>query len=311
MFKQTIKQFPDNMYVTSVQVATVWTNPESARTIDKYGTKNPTDIKSWINELTYETSLALCDENRIQTQLLYGEPVIVVNIKDQWAQVIVPSQPSRKDERGYPGWLPLNQLKKVAKHKWEKDLTAAITNDKLWLENKDGIKQMELSFMTLLPVIEIISNRIKVLTPDGEMFLPSKGVEIFPTQKGIEQRSGEEIVKSGETFLGRAYFWGGMSSYGYDCSGLSYATHKANGYKIPRDAGDQSKYGEKVPLDQLSPGDLLFFAYEEGKGRIHHVGIYYGKGKMLHAPQTGKGIEIITLKGTYYEKELCVAKRYW
>ncbi len=59
----------------------------------------------------------------------------------------------------------------------------------------------------------------------------------------------------------------------------------------------------------MKAGDLLFFAYEEGKGAIHHVGLYVGGGKMLHSPKTGKSIEILTLKETIYEKELCAVRR--
>jgi cell wall-associated NlpC family hydrolase len=127
----------------------------------------------------------------------------------------------------------------------------------------------------------------------------------------LRKGTGDDIVKAGEPYLSLNYFWGGMSSFGYDCSGLSYAVHKANGYKIARDAGDQAASGEEVAFDKLEPGDLLFFAYEEGKGTLHHVGIYYGGGKMLHSPQTGKGIEITSLEGTIYEKELCAVRRYW
>ena len=85
--------------------------------------------------------------------------------------------------------------------------------------------------------------------------------------------------------------------------------HKANGYQISRDASDQAEGGKDVSLDELMPGDLLFFA--KGKARIHHVGIYYGDGKMLHAPSTGKGIEIVSLAGTKHEQQLCSARRYW
>ena len=57
-----------------------------------------------------------------------------------------------------------------------------------------------------------------------------------------------------------------MSAWGYDCSGFAYATHQANGYLIPRDATDQARKGKEVGLDSIQPGDLLFFAYEKGKG---------------------------------------------
>ncbi|WP_067728561.1 C40 family peptidase [Oceanobacillus damuensis] len=311
MPKQTFDQYPEEIWVTAVQVATVWTNPESVREMDVDGTANPTNIDNWVESLSYEASLALCNENRVQSQILYGEPVLVTEVKDNWAHVIIPSQPSSKDERGYPGWVPVNQLAQVPKDEWFTSQTAAVIKDKAWLEAEDGAKVMKLSYMTLLPVKGIEAYRVKVATPHGDKFLPEEAVHIFSSKEGMDKGCGLDIVKAGEAYIGLGYFWGGMSSFGYDCSGLAYTAHKANGYQIARDAGDQAAAGEKVEFDQLQPGDLLFFAYEEGKGRLHHVGIYYGDGKMLHSPQTGKGIEIISLAGTKYEKELCAARRYW
>lgn len=311
MTKQTFDQFPETLWVTAVQVATVWTEPDSAREIDVDGTANPTDIDRWIAGLTYETNLALCDENRVQTQLLYGEPVIITETKNNWANVIAPAQPSSKDQRGYPGWVPLKQLVQVNKAEWKSELTAAVIKETAWLENKDGEKKIKLSYQTYLPVVKKGVDRIKVKTPHGNQYLPTEDVQIFITNEGMGAGDGKSIVKAGELFVHLDYFWGGMSAFGYDCSGLAYATHKANGYQIARDAGDQAAKGEKVAFDRLEPGDLLFFAYEEGKGFLHHVGIYYGEGKMLHSPQTGKGIEIISLAGTIYQKELCAARRYW
>ncbi|MGJ9458179.1 NlpC/P60 family protein [Oceanobacillus sp. CF4.6] len=311
MFNQTFDQFPEELWVSTTQVATVWTNPESAREIDQYGTTNPTNIDKWIDSLSYEASLALCDENRVQTQILYGEPVLVTETTANWAHVIIPSQPSNKDERGYPGWVPIPQLTKVNKGEWHTAETAAVISDKVWLEAEDGKPFMKLSYMTFLPVKETGTTRIKVFTPHGDKFLPIDAVQIFKTDKGLNKGSGQDIVKAGEPYIRLGYFWGGMSSFGYDCSGLAYAVHKANGYQIARDAGDQAAAGVEVNFDQMEPGDLLFFAYEEGKGSLHHVGIYYRDGQMLHSPQTGKGIEITPIQGTKYEKELCAARRYW
>jgi cell wall-associated NlpC family hydrolase len=311
MTKQTFEQFPEDMWVTAVQVATVWTEPASAREIDQSGTANPTNIEAWIDGLSYEMNLALCTENRVQSQLLFGEPVLVTETRDGWAHVVIPSQPSKKDERGYPGWVPLNQLRQVNKSDWKQEQSAAVTTDKAWLENENKEKEMKLSYMTFLPVGGTNNDRVEVITPLGNRYLPKETLEIFQTDEGLRKGSGNDIAKAGEPYLSLDYFWGGMSSFGFDCSGLSYAVHKANGYKIARDAGDQAAAGKAIAFDKLEPGDLLFFAYEEGQGALHHVGIYYGEGKMLHSPQTGKGIEMIELKGTKYEKELCAARRYW
>ncbi|AVR00561.1 peptidase [Oceanobacillus iheyensis] len=311
MVKQSFDQYSDSLYVTAVQVATVWTSPDSARDIDTLGVKVPTDVKQWINELTYDQNLALCDENRVQSQLLYGQPVIITDTKGDWAHVVIPDQPSKKDERGYPGWVPRAQLLEVDKEDWQSELTAVVISKKAWLETEAGQRETELSYLTMLPVVEVGDTRVEVKTPHGNRFLQSDEVTVFPSDRGLEKGNGKAIVEAVEAYTGLDYFWGGMSAYGYDCSGLAYAAHKANGYQIARDAGDQAKAGVDVPFNELKPGDLLFFAYEEGKGRLHHVGIYYGDGKMLHSPQTGKGIEIIELAGTIYEKELCAAKRYW
>src|SRR5690625_4136472 len=170
---------------------------------------------------------------------------------------------------------------------------------------------MKLSYMTFLPVASTNYDRLEVITQIGNHYLAKYNVEIVRSEDGLKKGSGNDIAKAGEPYVSLDYFWGGMSSFGYDCSGLSYAVHKANGYKIARDAGDQAASGEEVDFDKMKPGDLLFFAYEEGKGTLHHVGIYYGGGKMLHSPQTGKGIEITSLEGTIYAKELCAVRRYW
>ncbi|ASK62096.1 peptidase [Virgibacillus phasianinus] len=309
MINQTLDK--NTVWVVSVQVATVWTSKESARTIDALGITNPTDIDRWIAELTTEQKTALCTENRVQSQLLYGEFVQVTEVEGEWAHVIIPSQPSKKDPRGYPGLVSLTQLKRLDKENWNQPETAAINAKKAWLTATNGEKVMELSYMTCLPVLRKHSNMVEVLTPHGPMFLSNQALHIYETSQGLEKKSGDAIVAAGEPFLDLAYFWGGMSSFGYDCSGFSYATHKACGYQIPRDASDQARAGNHVTNEDLLPGDLLFFAYEEGKGSLHHVGIYYGEGKMIHSRTNGKSVEIIQLKGTIYEKELCGARRYW
>ncbi|MFD1036837.1 NlpC/P60 family protein [Virgibacillus byunsanensis] len=312
MTKQTFDQYTEELWVTAVQVATVWTSPTSAREIDTPGTTNPTNIDQWIDSLSYESTVALCDENRVQSQLLYGEAVIVTEVKDDWAHVIVPTQPSKKDNRGYPGWVPFKQLEKVQKNDWVSEQYAAVVNDKATLEDENGDQFMKVSFMTVLPVETTNNDRIEVKTPHGKRFVPAHAVQVFDGAQGLPKRAGTAIVQSGEPYVSLDYFWGGMSSFGFDCSGFAYAMHRANGYQIPRDAGDQANLGgEEIAYDHLLPGDLLFFAYEEGKGKLHHVGIYYGNGKMIHSPQTGKGIEIITLKDTVYDKEFCGARRYW
>ena len=120
------------------------------REIDEPGTANPVRLTEWLEKLPYEQRLDLCNGNRVQTQLLYGEPVIVEDVQGDWAKVIAVWQPSKKDERGYPGWVPLAQLKKAA------PIHAAgfarVTAGKAQLWNLDGTPSVVIPFNTILPL---------------------------------------------------------------------------------------------------------------------------------------------------------------
>ncbi|WP_277814268.1 C40 family peptidase [Bacillus sp. LL01] len=301
-------------YVINVPVATIWTSYDSARKLDEKATSNPTDIRSWLDSLNFETSLELCDANLIQSQLLYGQEVLVLEEKEDYYHIIALTQGSSKDERGYPGWVPKCQITEVTDWKLTDGCPVAVVTSNLApLFSTTGEKELlELSFQTILPVLERREGTVKVTLPDGTAgVLRASDSSVYDGLSAIPKGSGADIVRTGERFLDLPYLWGGMSGYGMDCSGFSYTMCKANGYIIPRDAHDQAKEGVEVPLDALEPGDLLFFAYEEGKGKLHHVGIYYGDGKLLHSPKTGKDIEILPMENTIYEKELCAARRYW
>ncbi len=296
-------------WIVNVPVATVWTSFDSAREIDNDAVTNPVSIDSWLEGLTYETSLELCNENLVQTQLLYGEEVIVIEENGDWAHVTIPSQPTSKEDQGYPGWVPKAQLVEAADGWNLTDVPlAVVTSPKAKLFKENHQSSLELSYLTALPFLYEAEGKVYVKIPDGTGVLDLENVVVSDSPV---RGNGHAIVSAGEQFLNLPYLWGGMSSYGYDCSGFSYAMCKANGYVIPRDAHDQAAAGKKVEIAEIEPGDLLFFAYEEGKGRIHHVGIYYGDGKLLHSPKTGKTVEIIPLEGTIYERELCAARRYW
>lgn len=294
--------------LVNVSVATVWTSYNSARELDDPAISNPVDINGWLEGLTYETRLGLCEQNLVQTQLLYGEEVNVIEEKENWVHVIIPDQPTSKNSNGYPGWVPSSQLVKCPLDwKINEGPVVIVKNHKTFLKEAN----IELSYQTILPLIKEGEGKVEVKTPNGPGLLNLDDVTISESPAHRYTGNGNDIVADGEKFLNLQYLWGGMSSYGYDCSGFSYSMCKANGYIIPRDAHDQANAGVEISLQEIQPGDLLFFAYEEGKGRIHHVGIYYGDGKLLHSPNTGKTVEIISLAGTIYERELCAARRYW
>lgn len=85
-----------NTWYCVVSVATMWTSPESARDIDEAAMENPVRLNKWLEQLSFEVRLDLCEANRVQTQLLYGEPVIVEEIRGDWGKVIAVWQSTKK-----------------------------------------------------------------------------------------------------------------------------------------------------------------------------------------------------------------------
>jgi cell wall-associated NlpC family hydrolase len=118
------------------------------------------------------------------------------------------------------------------------------------------------------------------------------------------------IVLSAKSFLGVPYQWGGVSEEsGFDCSGLTMAVYRLNGFALPRTSGKQWTAGNPVRLNQMSEGDLVFFSTKK-KGAISHVGIYVGRGQFIHAPGEGKKIQMESLSADYYKNRFIGARTY-
>lgn len=109
------------------------------------------------------------------------------------------------------------------------------------------------------------------------------------------KRTIADLLAVATSYLGRDYVWGGNSpETGFDCSGLvQYSYNEALGIALPRTTYVQCKTGVEVGLDELHPGDLLFF---DRDGDVHHVGMYLGNGFFIHAPQTGDVIKVTALE---------------
>lgn len=130
---------------------------------------------------------------------------------------------------------------------------------------------------------------------------------------------GEAAVNAAAKWLGTPYSWGGgtyagpsrgiahgANTVGFDCSGLIlHAWYQGSGgsIKLPHSSATISAITTPVPKSQIQAGDILSFA--QG-GRVYHDGLYDGRGNMIHAPRTGKTVEIVpdVLNDPYWSSRL-------
>jgi murein DD-endopeptidase len=125
----------------------------------------------------------------------------------------------------------------------------------------------------------------------------------------LEPGPGERITASALAQLGRPYRYGGSTPAGFDCSGLVQYTHDAAGIPVPRTTDEQHDSARSVKLGQLAPGDVLFFRIDSRK--VSHVGIYTGDGRFVHAPESGKTVEMRRLDEPYYRERMVGAGRLY
>lgn len=274
----------------AVPVATVWTRPDAPRDVDAPALLDCPDVGAWAAAMDQETRRDL--HGRTVTQLLLGEPVEVVEEGDGWARVRALGQPSSQHANGYPGWVRSAHLAEPVPRGAGRQVVVVEDGAACVLESGG---KLELSFGTRL-VAESPEQGV-VLLPGGRRGTVTPE-QLRPAGAGPAYQQ-EEVLASARRFVGLRYLWGGTSTWGLDCSGLVHLAYRAHGVVLPRDAADQAAVVQPVPLDEVRPGDLYFFA-RPGQ-RVYHVGfVTRAAGDerwMLHAPESGELVEDAPLAG--------------
>lgn len=132
---------------------------------------------------------------------------------------------------------------------------------------------------------------------------PTSGPSPDPqVQAAAAETVGAEIAIRAIALVGIPYRYGGADLDGFDCSGLVYFIHQQLGIGVPRTAADQQRAAQHIKRGEAAPGDLLFF-HTRGRG-VSHVGIYVGENRFVHAPQSGRLIELRAIDDSYYGPRL-------
>src|SRR5581483_1852709 len=121
--------------------------------------------------------------------------------------------------------------------------------------------------------------------------------------------NGARIVNLAQSLVGSRYTWGGSSpTTGFDCSGLVHHIFRSLGYTIGRTVEEQFTAGRRVRLEELRPGDVVFYQNTYMRG-LSHNGIYLGGGRFVHAVDESTGVAITPLNSPYWEQRYVGAIR--
>jgi len=113
------------------------------------------------------------------------------------------------------------------------------------------------------------------------------GDKIVSHEKEDQEGLRKSLVDAAMSYMGTQYRWGGKSPLGIDCSGLCSISYLLNGIIIYRDAQRKDQYMRQISLDEIRPGDLLFFP--------GHVAMYIGEDKYVHSSSNNNGVDINSL----------------
>ena len=177
------------------------------------------------------------------------------------------------------------------------DLKTSLEEDMEYLESRQ--KKLDKSKKELDSTISQLEGKVNDLdrriqnAASAAVKQPSDYVYVPPTGTG----GGSAIVSAAMKYLGVPYVWGGTSSSGVDCSGLVLLAHRAIGVNLAHYSGSQGSGGKAVSRAEAQPGDVVCYS--------GHVGIYIGNNQMIHAPQTGDVVRIVTVYGSPW------FRRYW
>jgi cell wall-associated NlpC family hydrolase len=207
--------------------------------------------------------------SEVVSQALLGEPFTVLCGEKNFTSI--------KLDDGYEGWVSNYQW---VNHAGKEGPVKQVRSHILQIREKpDHFSRpvRDAVIGNLLHVKNIQVGWVEVSLPDGNTgYVPETGFGVFPdsTRDGVRQLALE--------FLGYPYHWGGRSPKGFDCSGFVQTVFSLIKIKLPRDSWMQHRDGIPVSKDpgQAALGDLFFFA--ENPGKISHVGMALGNGKIIH-----------------------------
>jgi SH3-like domain-containing protein len=247
------------------------------------------------------------DASDVVSQALYGTGVLTRQSSQGWFQILTAD--------GYTGWVAAADLKTLDGATYAPKGNAvrvAALSANVYREPDVTAHAplLELPWEARLepaPVPAKISERwLEVRLVDGQMGWVQRGDisdDFLPISIG-------EMLQLSHRFIGTTYTWGGVSSFGFDCSGFTQMLERQRGFEMPRDADVQASWNGVIAVERknLEPGDLLFFGSSPAK--ITHTGMYLGNGEFIHdTTHDHPGVQISRLDDMPWTQLLVAIRR--
>jgi cell wall-associated NlpC family hydrolase len=213
---------------------------------------------------------AAADErSEMTSQLLWGETFCVEEQAQGWLYV-------RADLDRYAGWVSPLMVRLLDEAAWERESPQSYRICTAALCRAVSRQTGQRTYLPQGSVLHGYCEATRTFTLAGHAYRLERALRTPPANRR------RAAVAAALQLLNAPYLWGGRTALGVDCSGLTQLAYRTTRVTLPRDAAQQAEEGSPVSLaESAQPADLAFFGSDEGK--ITHVGMLLGEGKIIHA----------------------------